>query len=631
MRKMYVPVMNDNVNEHNRPFYAEQLKKCGASNVFVAFERDYLFRSDRNDAILKLESNVSYFTKNGFETGVWFQGFGFGNLLNNRQKCYTKNYTKLKSVCGVEAQGDAFCPSDDGFVDNYCNFVKQIAKLGPKLIMLDDDLCMSVRPGLGCFCDNHIRMLNEFVGEVLDIDEWKAKIFTGEKNKYRSAYVKVMGDTLRQFCKKVRQSLDTVNPHIRIGLCAGYTSWDIEGVDTLELSKILAGNTKPFFRFTGAPYWAARDVTRFYGQRLGTIIECVRSQEMWCRGEDVDVFSEADSYPRPRFHVPASYVECFDIALCAHSGMDVLKYVCDYFSEPRYETGYVKNHIRNADLYDFIESHFGDKANSGVHVYDEQRKFENASFDKEFCGEDKIMNMFFSKASSMLSSLCIPATYDYNNKCAIAFGENAKYVKEFPKKLIIDAKAAKIIAQKGIDVGITCFEPVEKPMIEKCDDNKVCLPVISGNYYNCGYDKNTSVLSWFEDFEGNRYPAVMKYKNDKLDTEVFIMCVDAESENDCSTVFRSYLRQSQLLDFINDYPYIKNQPEVYQIFKTNEKESAILFQNLSEDTIFDFEIQLDKNYSKMEICGAEGELCGDKIKVTSDFAPFTSIAVNVTI
>ena len=123
----------------------------------------------------------------------------------------------------------------------------------------------------------------------------------------------------------------------------------------------------------------------------------------------------------------------------------------------------------------------------------------------------------------------------------------------------------------------------------------------------------------------------MKYKNETLNTEFFIISVNAEKEVDCSGVFRSYLRQSQILEFMNDLPYIKNEPEVYQIFKTNGTESAFLFQNLSEDTIFDFEIKLDKNYSKMEICGAEGVLLGDRIKITSDFAPFNSIAVNVSV
>ena len=85
------------------------------------------------------------------------------------------------------------------------------------------------------------------------------------------------------------------------------------------------------------------------------------------------------------------------------------------------------------------------------------------------------------------------------------------------------------------------------------------------------------------------------------------------------------------MNFINDFPYIKGQPDVYQIFKTNEKESAILCENLSEDTIFDFEIQLDKIYSKMEICGASGILMGDKIKITSDFSPYRAIAVNLLV
>jgi hypothetical protein len=84
----------------------------------------------------------------------------------------------------------------------------------------------------------------------------------------------MQGDTLRKFCRTLREALDEVDPTVRMGYCAGYTSFDTEGVDAFELTHILAGSNKPFMRFTSAPYW-------HYAQRFGqapmqTFIEYVR-------------------------------------------------------------------------------------------------------------------------------------------------------------------------------------------------------------------------------------------------------------------------------------------------------------------------------------------------------------------
>jgi hypothetical protein len=80
-----------------------------------------------------------------------------------------------------------------------------------------------------------------------------------------------MGDSLRDFARKMRESADKVDPSIRMGFCSGYTSWDLEGADAIELTKIFAGDNKPFLRYTGAPYWVPQ--VRFKGQSLQTIVE----------------------------------------------------------------------------------------------------------------------------------------------------------------------------------------------------------------------------------------------------------------------------------------------------------------------------------------------------------------------
>ena len=68
----------------------------------------------------------------------------------------------------------------------------------------------------------------------------------------------------------MRIAVDSINPDIRMAFCACMSSWDLDGVDAYTITKILAGNTKPLIRLSGAPYWA---VNQAFGQRLQGVIE----------------------------------------------------------------------------------------------------------------------------------------------------------------------------------------------------------------------------------------------------------------------------------------------------------------------------------------------------------------------
>ena len=65
-------------------------------------------------------------------------------------------------------------------------------------------------------------------------------------------------------------------------------------------------------------------------------------------GNDFDIMSEGDVYPRPRYTCPAAYLELYDAVTRidgAYSG--ILKYMFDYVAGPDFETGYLKIHKDN--------------------------------------------------------------------------------------------------------------------------------------------------------------------------------------------------------------------------------------------------------------------------------------------
>jgi hypothetical protein len=548
---------------------------------------------------------------------------------------------------GGEA-GDAFCPEDPAFMEVYLSWVKDMAACAPSLLMLDDDLCQSVRPGLGCYCHRHKALLNQRLtaqglaplGE--DPTVWGQRFLTGRGNADRRAFFDVMGDSLRHFCRKVRNAVDEVDPTLRVGFCAGYTSWDIEGAPASELSRILAGNNKPFLRLTGAPYWVTHDMQRFAGQRLNTVIEFTRAQETRCRqeGGDIEIFAEADSYPRPRYHVASAYIDTFDLACRASGGMGMLKYVFDYYAAPENESGYLKHHLRLATQYDRVEKLFSDKTARGVYVCEPMEKIRDMTLPVPFAGENFVMHTAFSPAATMLSALSIPTTYDLPAdgipECAIAFGNCVTAPERMPRKLILDLPAALRLQEAGMDVGIAEVIPEANiPLYERYEHLDTCGVFVPGHtslqfqsapYFRVVPREGARVLSVFEG-RTQVYPSAYRYTSGE--TELYVLCADAYALRPNCSILLSYGRQKQLLDFMGSIPHVAGQPCVYTLWKEGETGGALLVLNLSEDVLFDFDIVLDRTYDQAILHGAEGVHLGDRVHVTGEVPPFSAITIEM--
>lgn len=617
--------MLSNLTVENRNEYLEIIKKAETDTVFIAVDRCFFFTEDSRSMTSELSKHIDFFKSNGLEVGAWIQAFGFGNPLKDAEKEFTFGMTKIKSVSGNEA-GDAFCPEDPDFMKMYCNTLKAVASASPELIMLDDDLCLSVRPGLGCFCDRHITLLEKKIGRALNKETIANQMFTGKGNDLRKAWLNVMGDSLRKFCHTVQKTIASVNPEIRIGFCAGFTSWDIEGVDAAELTRILAGKNKPFLRFTGAPYWVAPHWNRFRGQRLHGVIEFTREQEFWCKNSDIECFSEADCYPRPRYHIPGNLLECFDAAMTASGNNGILKYIFDYFAPPSYETGYVRLHKKNKGLYEFLEENFRNKNTVGIHVYEKMRKIAEMDLPSQFSEYD-VLETALPVAASMLTSLGIPVQYDsIENSCSIAFGENVNDIIQMPAKLILDFKAALILKEKGIDTGILTIEEAKTPTYEVFNNIRTSITYPTGKYYKCYLKDNAKIQSYFES-EHDIVPAAYIYNNGS--TEFLVYTFDAYTINQSSTVFVSYMRQQQILNFNSDFPVIRNSPFVYQLSKKDENETVSFFANIFEDEMWDFDIELEDKYNSVECYGIEGTLNGNILHVHSTVPAYGMFAIKL--
>ena len=637
-----VPIALGTLNEQTKFTFLEMLRNAQAKRVWICCV-DTFMNNDR----VRLEDCAEYvrfFRENGLECGIWIRSLGFGTPLPaNAPKA---PWTRLTSVTGKAPEVDAFCPEDPGFVESYLEYVKKIAAGGPQLIQLDDEHCLSVRPGIGCFCQRHRKLMAERLGEEIELDGLPENIFTGGRNKYRDAWLDVSRETHLRFTTKVREAIHSVDPAIRVGFCAGYTSWDVEGIDALSLTKNLAGDTAPFLRFTGAPYWCNTVKGRFPGQKLNTVIECAREQAAWSRDSGVEVFGEADSYPRPTYQSHANLIECFDIAMQAE-GVKSLKYLFDYYSGPEYEQKYYKLHLRDIPLYQHIVKTFDGLQDAGVRLYRSFDRVRYADFGSEFPGEKPVMRTFFSAASAMLTQLCIPVCYTGKAKVGAAFGEDVLDIPEdqFPEKLILDLPAAKLLTEKGVDLGISEITPCAgsgREVYLQPDGTKAPISISNSGlalmgpmhcgFYDVKLSASAEVLSEFVYHDGNR-PSSFRYCSGN--TEFFILLFDAAALGQSSSAECSYYRQAQLMDFIgNAYPAVKGEAGVYALCKqrADGKKMAVLLENLSYDTLFDFAIELDGSWDAVSLYGGEGILSEDKkrFSVTTDLPSGGALVLELT-
>lgn len=617
MARVFVPIHVGRNQDFEK--IIENLKKVKADRVYLALGDRMTFErcSLRSERLKRLKEMDGRLKKEGFETAAWIATCGYGGQVPYYNKELAKDLHRRTSIMG-KTLDDSFCPYDEKFINIVCDYIEDIAKTGIDAIMLDDELIQSVLPGIGCACELHMSEYQKRLGEKIERKELAEKLFTGKSNRYRDVWIDLMGETLNNFCKRLREAADKINPNIRMGFCASCTSWDFEGIDAVELFKTLAGKNKPFLRFTGAPYWYS--YKRFGLQSLQNIIECVRQQYQWAKESGAEVFTEADPYPHNRHQTPACYVELFDLATRVSDDMDCLKYMMGYYAEPWYDMGYINKHTKNLKLYDEIKAVFNDKKPTGIRIYEEMRTIKGAELPNEFVGEDQILSRWFQQASIIPTSVAIPTTYENETGIfGMAFAENARYLPQtaFEKGLVIDLKAAEILQEKGIDVGLLSSEKIEGVVIERFDDYGTRTYLLDNAGYDINIKDKARALSWFE-YEDKTTPAVYLYENTN-GQRFMVYAIRIEEMWHQSGMLLSYCRGIQLNDCAKwlggeDFPVVcNNNPMLYCICKENEKKTAAAYFNCHPDEIENAEIKVRKKAENVRFMNCSGHAENDRI------------------
>ena len=619
MYKLSVPFMLEQIERYGADQFIKKLKEIGADIVFLALDCYQVDKTNQEKVFSALNENVPLFKAAGFTVGVWVWTF----MVRE-----SNSYTHITAPDGKVSR-DQVCPSDKDFCKFAYEYLQNIAKSHPDMIMFDDDFRYGYLDcGLGCTCENHRKYISGLLGEDVSDKDMSKLILGGGKNKYRSAFLKANGHYLREFAGLARAAVDSVDPDIRLGLCACLTTWDFDGVSAAELAGILAGKTKPFCRLIGAPYWSDK---RSWGNRLQDVIELERMESSWC-GDGIEIFSEGDCYPRPRFACPANVLEGFDMALRASGATDgIHKYTLDYNSDVEYEDGYNRRHMQNREIYAKIDRCFEAKTSVGVRVYESMTKFEDMDVPYYHDGKSSVQEMFHSPAARMLAAQTIPSVYKGLGTVGIAFGENVKYLDEgaLDNGLILDVSAARILEMMGVDVGLEKINGTLDVIQEYFPDKKRYVGAYKCQATDIDVKNGVTVQSMFTDGQ-KEIIGSYSYEN-SAGQKFLVFAFDGYCMSE--HVYKQYARGEQIENWIASIgkklpASMHGNPDCYMLCKEGEPGKAIWIGNFFADECMNTTVILDKEYVEIEFINCSGKLNGCKVEI-DHISPYASVGFEV--
>lgn len=627
MYKIYVPTIITN-GHFNKEKTLAQLKRAGADKVMLALERRIGYSFSKPEELELLRELIPYFEDNGIEAHVWL-GETFGH--SGGPAPADSPYTNIRTLDGDDIE--AFCPMDENFTRDFCDWVIKVAECGAKLILLDDDFRLGFRGNgvIGCFCEHHMAALERELGKKITLEEAVRKCLYGKPDRYRDAWMRVQGRSMIEFSRALRNALDTVDPTARMGFCAN-PNFDFLDCDMLDIAKALAGDTRPFMRLFGAPYWTVNAPKEY---PMGVFVEFSRTEASWFK--DIELISEGDVFPRPRFSCSASRLECMDTILRADgSNGGMLKYMLDYVSDADYETGYVDASVANQGLYADIDRIFSGKRAIGVRPYNVMKSFA----ERDITSRRVLEAAEFSTRYPSLyfaTGLSLPISYE-SDGVNILFGENARYISrdELKNGSIIDVAAARLLNERGIDVGIKSFDGALSGNISEYFTDEGIYARVEGSYCeNAKIADGASVCSELV-IEGKHYPLSYTYEN--ADGERFLVNLfDAQDAMIKFGWFLSYARSRMVAKILpwlgknhRDVHVVGNYPYIYLLAKEDERELALGVWNLFEDPAANVRISIPYEAQDIEFIDCKGKIEGNIITLENDIRAFSGAFVKIT-
>ena len=635
MYSITVPLFNRSINDDTRNIYLKQFKEAKINRILLAISG--YGKDPASDEIisLKLKENIDFFREEGIEAGVWIGytighggslAFGADNIPD------ISKFTKIVDLTGQTLE-TVCCPLDKGFRERISKYVSTVAALsGTSFVLLDDDYRMSQHGrDFCCACDAHMERISQLCGEEMSRDELRKLVFEKKANKYRDAWLAAQREGLELLATDIRTAVNQCAPNVRVGICTAHALYGVDGTDPVRLAKILAGeNTMPFIRTHGAPYWARK------GKRpLPYVFEIARSFAYFCKEDSVEMISEGDTYPRPRYIVPSSYLEAFDAVMRIDGRHDgILKYMVDYNASPEFEVSYLRHHTRNLHIMEQISEMFDNKQMLGVNIACHRNLFDEADLEMGVAGyyPDAL-------AGTMMAFNGISTVYGDGGITEAVFGEEARHIllSDIKNGAVLDGIAAQILTDRGIDVGLESrvnFTNTITSFLTNAECNeKACIGPSNIRYGEVKISSNANIVchAYFED-EIKK----LAYTYENADGKKFLVyCFDSMALPKDSGIYRGYLQQKIIREGVEwisgkKLPaFIEGCPDTYLMCKGKDGRMAVAIFNMYADTIEVPVIKLDSEYSSIRFLNCSGSLDRDRVILNTPIHAYTFVAFEV--
>lgn len=622
MYKLSIPIISQYVDKSNREDFCSELKRAGADRVMLTTLDVY---TDM-DAV---KENVDYFKAQGLDVAIWVGStVGHGNPQLDADGALS-GIQPLVNLEGAPSK-IARCPLDKKFQRIWGEYIAKCAATGASFVLLDDDFRLSQHgASFCCACDLHMAKMREYCKEDVSREDIKRLAFSGKPNKYRAAWLKAQSESLEELARAFRREVDKLAPDVPVAVCSCYCTIGLDGADVEKITEILAGNNKKYLRLHGAPYWSYNS-----NIALPEVFEIARMFPSFLKGDDIETMSECDSYPRPRFNCPSSYLELFDAAMRADGSYGgILKYMMEYNSHPLHETGYIDRHCRDAEALEAVSRLFPRGADYGVRVLLAPHMFADADLSVNAVSQMEPL----PKAGTLLTSSSIPTVYRGEGICRAVFDESARHFskEELGDGVIIDSAAALILTERGIDVGIDKFlgtQDLNDFTLTDAESGVGSLVLHTGVVWvtRCELKEGASVLTYVSG-GGERLPFAYNYEN--AEGVRFTVFLYNSKPTSCNTrMITSYAVSAALRRAI---PYLSRKPLAYSTghapalyteCSRDENSISVLMCNCFADSVLSPTVELDREYGKVEFVGAQGRIEGNKVIFETDVPAYGFVA-----
>jgi len=624
--KISIPIAYSTLTEKNLIKVVKELKRCKADRVFVAVLGGYFAEKEKRDHLFAgFPKTVKCLKDEGFEVGAWILSSYVDGESDIDYKRTADNVERKPWRCHADER--LICLAEE--------YARRFAESGVDLIMYDDDFHHGHYPffdnknPIGCSCIHHRNVMKKLYGENVDFDYVMKKYIEHKPSKEKTMFEKTIGYALEEYARRVRSAVDKVNPNVRMGIAFYWPNYGFEGTTAEKLSEILAGKNKPFARAIGAPYWQA-DTTK----NLANVFETERYQNLKLKKANIETMTEGDVFPRPRTSVGSTCLELFHMATLADgSSTGILKYMIDYYADADYETGYIDRHVENMTIYEEIEKYFSNKKACGVKIYNNEKLSLEYDFSCFPSGnaEQYIKSYVFQEGAGKLTKFGIPTTYNCEDLCLAVFGEYGRFVleNELNNGALLDIGAAKILTERGIDVGLEKIGGNFEAFGEYFEEGIWHRNADRNGYYDIIVNEKAKVLSWYVEKlplfpdqsieEMNKTPSAYVYENKNGQR----FCVYNFMHHRVET-YSSYARAEQMKNAVEwiskkklPARLIGNNPYVYIMCKKDEDSLSVGLWNLCQDKVSTPKVILNKEYKSIHFINCSGALQGNEVVLST--------------